>query len=95
MRMLISDNIRRSNGLSVDNIQVSPAEKIFLSLLCPLPNEQDFAINICSLLAMETRKSFPLQECPRIVDAILAHAGVFSQGDHDFQFNNELVIRSF
>lgn len=78
--IIISDNVRNTSGLSVDAIQVTPTERVLLSLLCPLPNEQDFAINVCSLLAMESRKPFPLQQCPRIVDALLAHAGIFSQG---------------
>lgn len=75
------DHVRNTAGLSVDGIQVTATERIFLSLLCPLPNEQDFAINVCSLLAMESRKPFPLHHCPRIVDALLAHAGIFSQGN--------------
>jgi AT-rich interactive domain-containing protein 2 len=72
--------MRNTAGLSTDGIQVPPTERVFLSLLCPLPNEQDFAINVCSLLAMESRRPFPLHQCPRIVDALLAHAGIFSQG---------------
>lgn len=74
------DHVRNTAGLSTDGIQVTPTERVFLSLLCPLPNEQDFAINVCSLLAMESRRPFPLHQCPRIVDALLAHAGIFSQG---------------
>ncbi len=78
----ITDHVRSmpGSGLSTEAIQVTATERIFLSLLSPLPNEQDFAINVCSLLAMESRKPFPLHQCPRIVDALLAHAGVFSQG---------------
>ena len=77
-----ADSARGTAGFSTDTIQVTPTERIFLSLLCPLPNEQDFAINVCSLLAIENRKPFPLRQCPRIIDALLAHAGVFSQGLH-------------
>ena len=75
-----TEHLRNSAGLSTEGIQVTPTERVFLSLLCPLPNEQDFAINVCSLLAMESRRPFPLHQCPRIVDALLAHAGIFSQG---------------
>ncbi|XP_059352626.1 AT-rich interactive domain-containing protein 2-like isoform X2 [Daphnia carinata] len=78
---VISDHVRNTAGLSTDVLQVTPTERVFLSLLCPLPNEQDFAINVCSLLAMENRRPFPLHQCPRIVDALLAHAGIFSQVD--------------
>ncbi|XP_046453867.1 AT-rich interactive domain-containing protein 2-like isoform X3 [Daphnia pulex] len=78
---VIPDHVRNTAGLSTDGIQVTPTERVFLSLLCPLPNEQDFAINVCSLLAMESRRPFPLHQCPRIVDALLAHAGIFSQVD--------------
>lgn len=80
--LLIADHMRGTAGLSTDGIQVTPTERVFLSLLCPLPNEQDFAINVCSLLAMESRRPFPLHQCPRIVDALLAHAGIFSQSSH-------------
>ena len=76
-----SDNMRSAAGLSTETVQVTPSERLFLSLVCPLPNEQDFAINVCSLLAMENRQPFQLQQCPRILDALLAHAGVFSQGN--------------
>jgi len=72
--------VRESAGFSTQTVRVTPSERLFLSLLCPLPNEQDFAINVCSLLAIENRQPFQLQQCPRIVDALLAHAGVFSQG---------------
>ena len=77
-----TDSARGTAGFSTDTIQVTPTERIFMSLLCPLPNEQDFAINVCSLLAIENRKPFALRQCPRIIDALLAHAGVFSQGVH-------------
>ena len=74
------DSVRMTAGFSTDTIRVTPTERLFLSLICPLPNEQDFAINVCSLLAIENRKPFPLHQCPRIIDALLAHAGIFSQG---------------
>lgn len=88
------DHVRSTAGLSMDGIQVTATERIFLSLLCPLPNEQDFAINVCSLLAMESRKPFPLHHCPRIVDALLAHAGIFSQGKNSRKLNIDFSYKT-
>lgn len=88
------DNVRNAAGFSSDMVQVTATERLFLSLLCPLPNEQDFAINTCSLLAMENRQPFQLHQCPRIVDALLAHAGVFSQGDYNVLFILEIICWS-
>lgn len=91
-KVICLDHVRSTAGLSTDSISISPTERVFLSLLCPLPNEQDFAINVCSLLAMESRRPFPLQQCPRIVDALLAHAGIFSQGDDgSYQFHISFI----
>lgn len=51
-----------------------------MSLMSPLPNEQDFAINVCTLLSNEGKHTLKLDKCPRLVDFLLAHAAVFSTG---------------
>lgn len=48
-----------------------------MSLLSPLPNEQDFAINVCTLLSNEGKHTLRLDKYPRLVNILLAHAGVF------------------
>lgn len=52
-------------------------DKLLMSLLSPLPNEQDFAINVCTLMANESKPTLKIEKCPKLVDALLAHAGIF------------------
>lgn len=42
-----------------------------------MPNEQDFAINVCTLLSNEGKHTLRLDKYPRLVNILLAHAGVF------------------
>lgn len=69
---------RRQFKLSTDLHKSSAYEKLMLSLLSPLPNEQDFAINACTLMANESKHTLKLNEYPKLLDALLAHTGVFS-----------------
>jgi AT-rich interactive domain-containing protein 2 len=46
--------------------------------MSPLPNEQDFAINVCTLLSNEGKHTLKLDKYPRLIDFLLAHAGVFN-----------------
>ena len=69
---------RRQFKLSTDLHKSSAYEKLMLSLLSPLPNEQDFAINACTLMANESKHTLKLNEFPKLLDALLAHTGVFS-----------------
>lgn len=72
-----SESLRDYNGLSSDLYKASNYDKLALSLLSPLPNEQDFAINVCTLLSNEGKHSLRLDKYPRLVNILLAHAGVF------------------
>lgn len=75
---VVSDANRLTHKLSTDYFKLSEYEKLFMSLLSPLPNEQDFAINVCTLMANETKSSLKVEKCPKLIDALLAHAGVYS-----------------
>ncbi|KPJ02085.1 AT-rich interactive domain-containing protein 2 [Papilio xuthus] len=55
-----------------------PSERLTLSLLSPMPNEQDFAINVCTVLAADHNNRLPLSTTPHILDFLLAHAGVYN-----------------
>ncbi|XP_045484511.1 AT-rich interactive domain-containing protein 2 isoform X5 [Pieris rapae] len=55
-----------------------PSERLTLSLLSPMPNEQDFAINVCTVLAADHSNRLPLNTTPHILDFLLAHAGVYN-----------------
>ncbi|KYN16641.1 AT-rich interactive domain-containing protein 2 [Trachymyrmex cornetzi] len=70
-------SLRDYNGLSSDLYKSSNYDKLALSLLSPLPNEQDFAINVCTLLSNEGKHTLRLDKYPRLVNILLAHAGVF------------------
>lgn len=75
--LLLSESLREYNGLSPDLYKPSNYDKLALSLLSPLPNEQDFAINVCTLLSNEGKHTLRLDKYPRLVNILLAHAGVF------------------
>ncbi|KAH8309555.1 hypothetical protein KR059_011795 [Drosophila kikkawai] len=69
---------RRQYKMSTQLHRHSSYEKLLLSLLSPLPNEQDFAINVCTLMANEVRHTLQLTECPKLLDVLLAHLGVYA-----------------
>nr|XP_037871282.1 AT-rich interactive domain-containing protein 2 isoform X7 [Bombyx mori] len=56
----------------------APYERLALSLLSPMPNEQDFAVNVCTVLAADHSNRLPLGTTPHILDFLLAHAGVYN-----------------
>lgn len=74
---MLLESLRDYNGLSSDLYKPSNYDKLALSLLSPLPNEQDFAINVCTLLSNEGKHTLRLDKYPRLVNILLAHAGVF------------------
>lgn len=75
----VSDANRLTHKLSSDYYRPTQNEKLFLSLLSPLPNEQNFALNVCMLISNEPVATFVhLDKCPKLIDALLAHAGVYS-----------------
>lgn len=69
---------RANYGLSVNLYKRTDYDRLTLSLISPLPNEQDFAINVCTLLSNEGRHTLKLSKCPRLLDLLLGHAGVFN-----------------
>ncbi|RZC36970.1 AT-rich interactive domain-containing protein 2, partial [Asbolus verrucosus] len=68
---------REYNHLSTNLYKPSDYDRLALSLISPLPNEQDFAINVCTLLSNDGKHTLKLEKHPRIVDYLLGHAGVF------------------
>ena len=76
----IAEDDRAEYGLSVDTYKRTDYDRLTLSLTSPLPNEQDFAINVCTLLSNEGRHTLKLAKCPRLLDLLLGHAGVFNHG---------------
>lgn len=78
----ISDTNREFNHLATDLYKASDYDRLALSLLSPLPNEQDFAINVCTLLSNDGKHSLKFQKHPRIINYLLGHAGVFNHGEY-------------
>ncbi|XP_040834856.1 AT-rich interactive domain-containing protein 2 isoform X1 [Ochotona curzoniae] len=73
----VSDYLRQSYGLSMDFNSPKDYNKLVLSLLSGLPNEVDFAINVCTLLSNESKHAMQLEKDPKIITLLLANAGVF------------------
>ncbi|CAI5785490.1 AT-rich interactive domain-containing protein 2 isoform X1 [Podarcis lilfordi] len=73
----VSDFLRQSYGLSMDFNSPNDYSKLVLSLLSGLPNEVDFAINVCTLLSNESKHVMQLDKDPKIITLLLANAGVF------------------
>lgn len=71
----------RTGKLSTDLFKSSEYDRLMLSLMSPLPNEQDFAVNVCTLMANESKHTLHVEHCPKMVDALLGHAGVYSHGE--------------
>ncbi|KAI5733005.1 hypothetical protein M8J76_006582 [Diaphorina citri] len=77
----ITDSVRASSSLCKTLYTPSEYDKLALSLLCPLPNEQDFALNVCTLLSNEFRAAhgqptgIRLNRHTRLLRYLLAHAG--------------------
>ncbi|XP_068611397.1 AT-rich interactive domain-containing protein 2 [Brachionichthys hirsutus] len=74
---VVSDYLRQSYGLSADFVPPCDYNKLVLSLLSGLPNEVDFAVNVCTLLSNESKHAMQLDKDPKLVTLLLAHAGVF------------------
>ncbi|XP_069556259.1 AT-rich interactive domain-containing protein 2 [Brachyistius frenatus] len=74
---IVSDYLRQSYGLSTDFVPPCDYHKLVLSLLSGLPNEVDFAVNVCTLLSNESKHPMQLDKDPKLVTLLLAHAGVF------------------
>jgi len=73
---------RAARGLSTNIYKRTDYDRLTLSLTSPLPNEQDFAINVCTLLSNEGRHTLKLTKCPRLLDLLLGHAGVFNHSKY-------------
>lgn len=74
----ISEAMRSSLRMSTDLHKPSDYDRLLMSLMSPLPNEQDFAINVCTLMANESKHTLKIDTCPKLLEVLLGHAGVYS-----------------
>ncbi|XP_055606928.1 AT-rich interactive domain-containing protein 2 isoform X3 [Uranotaenia lowii] len=74
----VPEGNRAQLSLCGDLYKPSEYEKLMMSLLSPLPNEQDFAINVCTLMSNESKHTLKVDKCPKLISILLGHAGVFS-----------------
>ncbi|XP_035708773.1 AT-rich interactive domain-containing protein 2 isoform X5 [Folsomia candida] len=72
----LSDSTREQLGLPKRSM--TDYDKLVLSLQAPLPNEQDMAISVCTLLCNETKHVLRLSKCPTLLTSLLAHTGVYN-----------------
>lgn len=94
----VTEAMRTQYKLSTNLYKASEFERLLLSLMSPLPNEQDFAINVCTLMANESKHTLKIEFCPKLVDALMGHAGVFAQCEYidnliDFLFVEHVYLR--
>ncbi|XP_076330603.1 uncharacterized protein LOC143236196 [Tachypleus tridentatus] len=77
----ISESLRNSAGLSKE-LPKNEYKKLCLSLLSGLPNEEDFALNVCSILANEGQHILHLEQTPQLLTLLLAQAGIWPTDYH-------------
>ena len=83
----IADEYRGEYNLSTNVHRKTDYDRLTLSLTSPLPNEQDFGLIVCKLLSNEGNRTIKFAKCPRLLDLLLSHAGVYNHG--------ELLSRSY
>ncbi|XP_077530094.1 brahma associated protein 170kD [Haemaphysalis longicornis] len=77
----IPESQRLAVGLAPSLGGPSEYNKLCLSLLSGLPNEEALSLNVCTLLSNEGRHSLKLDRNPRLLDLLLAQAGLFTPDD--------------
>ncbi|CAB3405424.1 unnamed protein product [Caenorhabditis bovis] len=58
-------------------IQEHDYSKLIKSLLTGLPNETDFAVNVCMLLSHTGPKQLRISNAPTLLTVLVAHAGIY------------------
>jgi AT-rich interactive domain-containing protein 2 len=88
---VVSDSLRAQYGLFRDFVRRNEYEKLELALLCGFPNELTFTLNTLLLLSSSTTNnstSFHLYKCPRLLDILFRHIGLFLSNDNSINLKN-------
>eukprot|EP00096_Caligus_rogercresseyi_P011305 TRINITY_DN4406_c0_g2_i1.p1 TRINITY_DN4406_c0_g2~~TRINITY_DN4406_c0_g2_i1.p1 ORF type:complete len:1235 (+),score=353.21 TRINITY_DN4406_c0_g2_i1:632-4336(+) len=88
---LVNDTLRSYYGFSTKVYRRTDYDRLTLSLSSPLPNEQDFAINTCTLLSNEGKHTLKLAKCERLLDHLLSHAGVYNDPSYRVYMGNQYL----
>uniref|UniRef100_UPI00398E4702 AT-rich interactive domain-containing protein 2-like isoform X1 n=1 Tax=Pristiophorus japonicus TaxID=55135 RepID=UPI00398E4702 len=93
---IIPESVRRGYGLFTEFTTISDYNKVVLSLLSGLPNEVDFAINVCTLMSHGNKHILQMEKDPKVVTLLLAHAGIFddSPGTYLNVYESEWKVKS-
>ncbi|XP_065837960.1 AT-rich interactive domain-containing protein 2-like [Oscarella lobularis] len=59
--------------------------RIILSLMSGLPNEADFAVNVCLMLSADEKVPFSLAKTPQLLPILLAHLGIFDEDNCSYR----------
>ncbi|XP_055929497.1 AT-rich interactive domain-containing protein 2-like isoform X2 [Argiope bruennichi] len=77
----VTDTARGTSGLNQTFVSPTDYDKLCMSLLCGLPNEQELALNVCTILSNEGNYMLHLEQCPKLVDLLIAQAGIWNLAD--------------
>ncbi|XP_054721643.1 LOW QUALITY PROTEIN: AT-rich interactive domain-containing protein 2-like [Uloborus diversus] len=81
----VTDASRSTSGLNQVFTNPTDYDKLCMSLLCGLPNEQELALNVCTILSNEGNYMLHLEQAPKLVDLLIAQAGVWRLDDDSFK----------
>lgn len=81
----VTDTSRATAGLSQDFVKKTNYDKLCMSLLSGLPNEQELALNVCTILSNEGNHMLHLEEAPKLVNLLIAQTGIWPKDDPTFE----------
>lgn len=91
----VSESSPLTVGINQGFVTHTDYDKLCLSLLSCLPNEQELALNVCTILSNEGNYMLHLEQTPKLVDLLVAQTGVWSVGEYFILFNLLVVMNLF
>ncbi|XP_025097147.1 AT-rich interactive domain-containing protein 2-like isoform X2 [Pomacea canaliculata] len=76
----VPDSMRTIHRMDTDLARFSDYEKLEMALRSGLPNEVDFAINVCLLLSNEGRYVLKLSKSLHLLPLLMSNVGIFEEG---------------